>query len=262
MASAQPLEARNEPPETAAPQVWAWPEVHDVVVRLLDARPRGRVLDMPCGPGALTRRLIDLGFAVEPCDIEPENFAVPGHVAHQGDLAKRFPFPDAHFDYAVFVEGPEHVANVLSAFEEFARVLKPAGKLIVTLPHYTSIERRLRFLVNGTHEPVYSREEVRERFGTSTALMHISPMTLAHVYQLLQLAGFDLVAVHRDKFKRKQFLLLPLALLVMGLARLGRSARKYLPDPGNSFNVLLGGNTLVLIAEKKQAVRPGAADGE
>lgn len=235
------------------PPIWAWPEIHDVVVRLMDELPRGRVLDMPCGPGALTSRLLELGFDVDACDIHPENFAIAGRTAHRGNLAQRFPYPDAHFNYAVFVEGPEHVVNPLNAFREFARVLKPGGRLIVTLPNYTNITRRLHFLLNGSHEAVFLASELRKKSADNLVDLHISPMTFAHIYQLLELAGLRLIGVHRDKIKHRQIFLLPLAGVIMAISQFRkRGRRKYMLKIGNSFNVLLGGNTLILVAEKTE----------
>lgn len=237
----------------APPPSMSWPAIHETVIRLLEPFPRGRVLDMPCGAGALTWRLLRMGFDATGCDIDTGNFAVEGHSAVAGDLSARFPFEDESFDHAVFVEGPEHVADPLNALREFARVLKPGGRLVVTLPNYTSITRRLKFLLNGTHEPVYSMREAETMFGDALPMMHISPMTAGHVYQLLELAGFSLLDVHRDKPKRKQTLLLPLAAVIMAVSRLdAKSRRKYKLGIGNQWNVLMGGNTLIMVAEKRR----------
>lgn len=203
---------------------------------------------MPCGPGGLTLRLLELGFDVDACDIHPENFAIAGRTAHRGNLAQRFPYPDAHFDHAVFVEGPEHVVNPLNAFREFARVLKLGGRLVVTLPNYTNITRRLHFLLNGSHEAVFSGAELREKED-----LHISPMTFAQIYQLFELVGLRLIGVHRDKIKHRQLFLLPLAGVIMAISQFRKRGRsKYMLEIGNSFNVLLGGNTLILVAEKTE----------
>ncbi len=236
------------------PPIWAWPEIHDVIAGLMDELPRGRVLDMPCGPGGLTLRLLELGFEVDACDLHPENFAIAGRTAYHGNLAQRFPFPDAHFDHAVFVEGPEHVVNPLNAFREFTRVLKPGGRLIVTLPNYTSITRRLHFLLNGSHEAVFSEAELRKTSLDNVVELHISPMTFAHICQFFELVGLRLISVHRDKIKHRQLLLAPLAGLIMAISQFRKRGRsKYMLELGNSFNVLLGGNTLILVAEKKEA---------
>ena len=235
-----------------APPSMSWPAIHEAVEGIMESFPRGRVLDMPCGAGALTWRLLRLGFDATGCDIDTGNFAVAGHNAVEGDLSSRFPFENESFDHAVFVEGPEHVADPLNAFREFARVLKPGGKLVVTLPNYTSITRRLKFLLNGTHEPVFSMEEATATFGDALPMMHISPMTAANIYQLLELAGMRLVSVHRDKRKRKQLALLPFAAIVMAIGRIdAKASRKYKLGIGNQWNVLMGGNTLIIVAEKR-----------
>jgi len=55
---------------------WASPGVHEKVVEILDTTfaARGKVLDLGCGPGALSDRLRKLGFSVVAVDKFPEVF--------------------------------------------------------------------------------------------------------------------------------------------------------------------------------------------
>ncbi len=46
--------------------------VHDTVVQILRELPRGKVLDVPAGEGALAAALIEAGFDVRCCDLYPE----------------------------------------------------------------------------------------------------------------------------------------------------------------------------------------------
>src|SRR5437762_11088500 len=73
--------------------------IHDTVVRILSNKPRGALLDVPAGEGALAARLIDAGFDVRCCDLYPEIFRLDGIDIHQGNLDAELPFGDQAFDY-------------------------------------------------------------------------------------------------------------------------------------------------------------------
>jgi SAM-dependent methyltransferase len=54
--------------------IFACPKTHDQVVALFERFPRGRVLDMGAGEGALSRRLQEEGFEVRALDLMPDRF--------------------------------------------------------------------------------------------------------------------------------------------------------------------------------------------
>ena len=59
-----------------APAALAHEAIYDTVERLLNGSPRGRLLDVPAGEGALAVRLSEMGFEVSCCDLYPEIFRV------------------------------------------------------------------------------------------------------------------------------------------------------------------------------------------
>lgn len=73
--------------------------IHEKIIACLDAKPRGRVLDVPTGQGALAKRLHEKGFTVSCCDIDTSHFLVKGLTVDQGDLNGRLPYGDEVFDY-------------------------------------------------------------------------------------------------------------------------------------------------------------------
>src|SRR5260370_25970005 len=117
-----------------SPTPLAHQAIHDTVTRILANQPRGALLDVPAGEGALAARLIDAGFEVRCCDLYPEIFRLEGVDIHQGDLDAELPFGDQSFNYVTCLEGLEHIENPQQAMREFARVLKPRGHLIVSVP--------------------------------------------------------------------------------------------------------------------------------
>ncbi len=226
-------------------------EVHPKVSEVLADLPRGRLLDMPAGSGALSYRLHKEGFEVRACDLRPEHFQPPEIPCVAGDLGGRFPFDDATFDYATFVEGPEHAADPLHAFREFARVLVPGGRLVTTLPNYGSLEKRLRMVLFGAFEKAVSKERLRNQFGGDPAMLHIMPLVYGQLRFFLETAGFRIERLERDRVKRKQLLLYPLAWLIRLAGLLGgkRTREKYWLDVVNSDAILMGGNTLIVRAK-------------
>lgn len=118
-------------------------EIHGKVIEMIGKEPRGNVLDVQTGTGILAGRLRKIRFEVCGCDINPSYFSVPGLGIKVGDLNHDLPFPPESFDYVVCIEGLEHLENPLNAIREFSRLLKPGGRVFLSLPNYLNIERRL-----------------------------------------------------------------------------------------------------------------------
>src|ERR1700686_353186 len=92
-----------------APVPLARPEIHATVARILDPLPRGRLLDVPAGEGALSARLSEAGFQVQACDLYPEIFRAPGVEVRRGDLSAALPYKNPQFQNITFLEGLEHI---------------------------------------------------------------------------------------------------------------------------------------------------------
>ncbi|KAK1991700.1 methyltransferase domain-containing protein [Colletotrichum falcatum] len=108
----------------------------------LAVTPGERVLDVGCGPGNITAHIADLvasggggGGIVVGVDPSPERIALAGqlarpslefHVGRAEDLSR---FADASFD-VIYVNSTFHwVQDQPAAAAEFARVLRPGGRL-------------------------------------------------------------------------------------------------------------------------------------
>ena len=124
-------------------------ETHDWIGNALSGEKRGFVLDVPAGSGAFGLRLKEMGFSVSCCDINPSGFSAKGIEIKEGDLNGSLPYSSGSFDFITCMEGLEHLENPFNAIREFQRLLKPAGKLFLSLPNYLNIERRMRFLMTG-----------------------------------------------------------------------------------------------------------------
>jgi len=237
----------------------AWPEVHEEVAQILKSLPRGRVLDVPAGEGSLALRLNADGFQVSACDLYPELFRAPGIEVRHGDLCGRLPYQDGEFEYVACVEGLEHVENPHQAVREFARVLAPGGILIVSTPNILNIEERAKWLLYGytSHFKPISAEHIqaqsRHAQGKREAALHINPIGYAELRYILERYGFEVTSVHRDRPKRLLWLYTPLVWLIrlVGWLTPGAKRRERWTDQLQSDAVLLGGNTLIVKANKR-----------
>src|SRR5262249_45284696 len=99
-----------------------------------------RVLDIGTSTGANLRLLRDLDFhAAEGLDFSPEAIRYCrdkglGPV-RQGDVCA-MPFADESFDLLLATDIIEHVDDDLAALREIARVLRPGGKVLITVPAF------------------------------------------------------------------------------------------------------------------------------
>jgi SAM-dependent methyltransferase len=109
-------------------------------VRDILSHARGAVLDLGCGDGAFTRPLLERGHAVVGSDLALGRLAALkglGAALLEAD-AVRLPFRDRSFDTVLFTEVLEHLPDRSAqreALREFARVLRPGGRLVLTTPN-------------------------------------------------------------------------------------------------------------------------------
>jgi SAM-dependent methyltransferase len=259
--NANPLNVpENETPAAGrAPVPIARPEIHQTVARILDPFPRGKLLDVPAGEGALSQRLAEAGFEVQACDLYPEIFRVPAIPVRRGDLSGVLPYADAEFQYITCLEGLEHIENPHQAIREFARMLSPGGQLVISVPNILNIEERVKWLFNGytSHFKPISEEHLRmrhEQWGEKEeVVLHINPIAYTELRYILEKYGFELRGAYRDKPKPNIWLYWPLVALIRLFARLKseRKRRERWAEELASDAVLMGGNTLVLHATKK-----------
>jgi SAM-dependent methyltransferase len=79
---------------------------------------------------------------VEPSAEACREAASLGVQVHHGTLDGA-PFPDDWFDAVVFNHSLEHIPDPLGALEGAGRLLHPGGSLVVAVPNFASVQRRV-----------------------------------------------------------------------------------------------------------------------
>lgn len=239
------------------PQALAHEAIYDTVESIL-GNSGGRLLDVPAGEGALAVRLKNLGFDVHCCDLYPEIFKLFDVEIRSGNLDSRLPYDDGAFDRIVCVEGLEHIENPSNAISEFARLLKPGGQLVVSVPNIMNIEERFKWLINGytSHFKPLSAAAVaeirRDYEGIEEVALHVNPIGYSEVRFLLEKYGFRLEQTYADKPKANSWAYLPVVALIRLIGRFSSGAKREArwTKELSSDEVILGGNTLIFKAVK------------
>jgi SAM-dependent methyltransferase len=133
----------------------------------LELRPGDLLLDLGCGTGRHTREAVRRGARAVALDLRADDLqtAREGALAVQGD-ALALPFPDATFDRVIASEVLEHIPEDGAAIAELRRVLKPGGRLAVTVPRW--FPERVCWALSeeyhsnpGGHVRIYRASELR-----------------------------------------------------------------------------------------------------
>lgn len=179
------------------------------------------VVDIPAGTGQMSAVLHEKGAIVKAYDLFPEFFEVDGLECEAADMQDRLPIEDASADIILCQEGIEHMPNQLAMLQEFNRILKPGGTLILTTPSISHLRARMsNFFMESE---VYKRmppNELDALWHAGDGRMYYGHIFLIPVQRLRVLgiaAGFRIDKIHPVRVSTSSFILgvlYPLIVLV------------------------------------------------
>jgi 2-polyprenyl-3-methyl-5-hydroxy-6-metoxy-1,4-benzoquinol methylase len=182
---------------------------HNVVEQLLlDSKSQHqieqmKVLDLPCGEGAFTKRLLHKKVKVVPSDIvnilydkdKIDDFVL-------SDMDKRLPFDNELFTELVCIDGIEHIERPFDFIRECNRVIVPSGRIIISTPNISAVRSRWRYFLTGHHNKCKS--PLNEK--NVTPLHHKNMMSFPEIRYILHTNGFEIEEVRTNRIKAISYL--------------------------------------------------------
>jgi SAM-dependent methyltransferase len=161
---------------------WARKPNHDAFWAYRDSlvafigRGNGKALDVGCGEGRVSRELTGCGYQVTAIDPVHELVEAAAQAQSACDYAvaaaTELPFENARFDLVMAYNVLMDVEDVPAALKEIRRVMRPMGRLIISVVHpladrgrFASIEANPPFVLEGTYFGRHRFEGVEERDG-------------------------------------------------------------------------------------------------
>lgn len=103
------------------------------------SRVGSTIFDFGCGSGYLVGELQHLGYDAHGADFEKDaiDYGMNNDVKNlKLAVGEKIDYPDATFDTVTAFDVLEHINDERPVIGEFIRILKPGGRLIVTVPAY------------------------------------------------------------------------------------------------------------------------------
>jgi SAM-dependent methyltransferase len=205
---------------------WWFMARRSILKKALDQLPlprKAHILEMGCGPGGNLQMLSQYGD-VTACELDSilrEHASKLGHAnVVAGRLPDQIPLERAPYDLVVLFDVLEHIENDLEALCRLRDILKPSGKIVITVP---------AFMFLWSHHDVVNH--------------HYRRYTMRGLKELFTRAGFDV-----EWATYFNFLLFPLALIEKISKRLFRcKSDNTMPIPPQWANCIL---RAVMAAEK------------
>lgn len=175
------------------------------LVRIMNAKPDSRILDIGIGSGWTSIFLAKMGHHLTGIDISPDMIKIAQERAHKENLDIDFLTADierglpkewsSYYDYVLFYDSLHHMHGEDSIFEHCYRVLKPGGALVLSEPN-------LLHGFSNNSKKLIELYDVTERGFTWWTLR-----------TKLKNAGFSTIRRYNNPFRRPLQMIKPLDIL-------------------------------------------------
>jgi SAM-dependent methyltransferase len=177
------------------------------------------VIDAPAGAGVTSRILKEAGALVHAYDLFPQYFKVDGLTCERANIMESIPVADNFADVLVCQEGIEHFSDQYRVFQEFNRVIKQNGTLLITTPNYSNLQSRLSHFLFETEYflkmmPANEADSVWMADGSHCREIYFGHIFLTGIQRLrllAKLSGFKIKRIIFTYPKTTSLVLLPFA---------------------------------------------------
>lgn len=147
--------------------------------------PGASILDIGAGSGAMSARLMDLGYKISSVDIVKENFRLIDKVPFfQADLNSDFSKTiNQPFNALCAVEIIEHLENPRHFLRQCYQLIQPGGHLIVSTPNIGSPGSQAFFLRSGYFQWFSDNDYVKQG--------HLTPISMTEMIRMADECNFD-----------------------------------------------------------------------
>ena len=174
------------------------------------------VLDFPAGNGVTSNILKSVGAIPLPYDLFPDNFNVGNMKCLKADINKGLPLESQSVDAVVSQEGIEHFEDQLKTLQEFNRVLKAGGSLIVTTPNYSNMVGRLSYFLSESElfnkqMPQNELDDIwvtKQDTSPDIYYGHVFLIGINKLRLLAKVSGFKIKSIENTRIKTTAVLLL------------------------------------------------------
>ncbi|MBU2866997.1 class I SAM-dependent methyltransferase [Pacificibacter marinus] len=162
-----------------------------------------KVLDIACGTGEISRVLVGLGADVTAVDFSETMLARAQEKlndqtwrAVQADAEALHPIVDSTFDFAVTRHLAWTLTNPVTAYQEWRRVLKPGGQLLIVDGNWVAGKSNLQRVKNWIADRISERrprsvKEISAHRAIVSRLPYGAGLTAERLQADLRLGGFQ-----------------------------------------------------------------------
>lgn len=192
----------------STPPEYAMPGVHAAARQLLDQLPRGTLLDLGAGGGALSHWAAQQGFDTTAVDADESVFEAKSVRFVEGNLNRPLPFADSVADVVVSLEVIEHLENGYAFLREMSRLVRPGGYAVLSTPNESNLHSRLMYFLTGFFSDASYVMRVPE--PGDHYYPHVNCLPLPTLEYCWRRAGFELVDFLPSRRRAVACALLPL----------------------------------------------------